>query len=478
MRLKEFFHDQNGESESLLRKPSNFTPRPDRDENLDLYCDFLQTLSANLEILPVDRKKDNLTKYERSALNELKELVASHKIVIMPADKGGAVVVMDATHYCQMIHRIFNNPDYFEPCNGNQSKEIMLKITSFCKKYQKILTTDEISYLTKFDPKEANFYGLPKVHKSAIIKEAIRQQKSEVVKVLCPDDLKVRPIIGGPASPTSRLSELVDILLQPYMKMLPSYVRDSVDLLNMAETWEKDTNEDYILLAMDISDMYMNISEDLGKKAISYFLNEYPNLLNSRFNVDFVIEAVLLVLQNNVSFFDGEYRRQTHGCAMGSHKSPPYSSISIGYLEKELYEKVKNTEGEAYSNYLKNMLKRFLDDMFSKWKLSLGDPSILLHEMNSLDPTINFTMESGPSVPFLDVRFTILDDKSLDTDIYYKETDSHNYVPFFSYHPHKTLSNIPFTLVRRICTIVSDKAKLDSGLDGTCARLKRKHYRV
>ena len=87
-------------------------------------------------------------------------------------------------------------------------------------------------------------------------------------------------------------------------------------------------------------------------------------------------------------------------------------------------------------------------------------------------------MESGASVPFLDVRFTIVKDKSLDTDIYYKETDSHNYVPFFSYHPHKTLSNIPFTLVRRICTIVSDKAKLDSGLDGTCARLKRKHYRV
>ena len=107
------------------------------------------------------------------------------------------------------------------------------------------------------------------------------------------------------------------------------------------------------------------------------------------------------------------------------------------------------------------MLKRFLDGMFSKWKL---------------DPTIHFSMESGPSVPFLDVRFTIMDDKSLDTDIYYKETDSHNYVPFFSYHPHKTLSNIPFTLARRICTIVSDKDKRDIRLDETRARLKRKHY--
>ena len=127
----------------------------------------------------------------------------------------------------------------------------------------------------------------------------------------------------------------------------------------MAESWEKDPNEQYILLAMDISDMYMNISESLGKKAITYFLNEYPEYLHSRFNAEFVVEAVMLVLNNNVSFFDGEYRRQTHGCAMGSKKSPSFLSISIGYLEKELYERVKSSEGELYANYVRAMLKRF-----------------------------------------------------------------------------------------------------------------------
>ena len=87
----------------------------------------------------------------------------------MSADKGGAVVILDATHYREMVHRIFNNPDYFQPCNSNESKEISLKITSLCRKYEKCLTPDEIHFLTKFDSKEANFYGLPKVHKSEII---------------------------------------------------------------------------------------------------------------------------------------------------------------------------------------------------------------------------------------------------------------------------------------------------------------------
>jgi hypothetical protein len=57
-------------------------------------------------------------------------------------------------------------------------------------------------------------------------------------------------------------------------------------------------------------------------------------------------------------------------------------------------------------------------------------------------------------IPFLDVRFNLNIHKSLSTDIYYKETDTHNYVPFFSFYLHKTLSNIPYTLARHICTVL------------------------
>ena len=201
-----------------------------------------------------------------------------------------------------------------------------------------------------------------------------------------------------------------------------------------------------------------------------------PDLLHHRFSIEFVIEAVILVLRNNVSFFDGQYRRQVHGCAMGSHKSPPFSSIAVAYLEKELYDKQRNIHGDEYAEYLFKMLKRFLDDIFIKWRLSLGDPKDLLTEMNSLDPMIRFTLESGDSLPFLDVRFTLKPDNSFDTDIFYKETDSHNFVPFFSFHPRKTLTNIPYSLARRICTIVSDPYKRDERLHELAFFLSRKQY--
>ena len=227
---------------------------------------------------------------------------------------------------------------------------------------------------------------------------------------------------------------------------------------------------------MDIEAMYMNVSESLGLKAISFFLNKYPELLHNRIPVDFVIDATQLVLRNNVSFFDGEYRRQTHGCAMGSHKSPPYSSLAVGYLENELFERQKSIHGDIYASYVRKMLRRFLDDIFLKWRCSLGHPQELLRDMNNLDPKINFTMETGKSLPFLDVSFSLTETNNLETDIYYKKTDSHNYVQFYSFHPHKTLTNIPFTLARRICTIVWDPVICDKRLQELRGFLKKKQY--
>ena len=330
--------------------------------------------------------------------------------------------------------------------------------------------------MTKFDFKEANFYGLPKIHKSQLIKDAVSTQSSEVITIYNPSDLKIRPIIGGPFSPTSNLSRLIDHILKPYMMKLPSFVRDSADLLNQARQWESNPAETYTLLTMDISNMYMNISEDLGIKAIRYFLNKYPDLHLPRISVEFVEEAILLVLRNNISFFDGRYKRQTHGCAMGSHKSPPYSSLAVGYIEKETYERLSVSKGTEYADYVRLMLRRFLDDVFLKWRDSLGDPMELFHLLNNIDEKINFTIEMGNSIPFLDVRFTLGTNGTLETDIYYKPTDTHNYVQFGSFHPHKTLTNIPFSLARRICLIVSDSDTRDHRLQELKGFLMQKKY--
>ena len=65
-----------------------------------------------------------------------------------------------------------------------------------------------------------------------IIESAINTQNSEIIEILEPNNLKLRPIVGVPKCPTRTLSQLVDILLKPILKHIKSFIRDSFDFLN------------------------------------------------------------------------------------------------------------------------------------------------------------------------------------------------------------------------------------------------------
>lgn len=119
----------------------------------------------------------------------------------------------------------------------------------------------EIDYIQHFTYKTSNFYGLPKIHKSPTIQSAIQEQKSQYVKLPPPDDLKLRPIVAGPKSPTHRLSNCLDIILKPLCKHVPSYIRDDIDFLKyIPDEVESET----ILVSFDVVSLYTSIPHELG----------------------------------------------------------------------------------------------------------------------------------------------------------------------------------------------------------------------
>ena len=115
------------------------------------------------------------------------------------------------------------------PLHKNMDLNILSKLGKVIKKHKKCLTKEEQDYLLNFEFKTSNFYGLPKIHKSELIKREIQLQNSEYIQCLRPPDLKFRPIVAGPACPTHRLSNLIDIILQPFLQNIKSYVRDDLD---------------------------------------------------------------------------------------------------------------------------------------------------------------------------------------------------------------------------------------------------------
>lgn len=193
------------------------------------------------------------------------------------------------------------------------------------------ITTNETDFLTKFGFRESVFYGLPRIHKSKRNTNAIKMQNNAYITCIKPDDLTFRHIVGGPNAPTQQLSHLIDILLKPLCSEVKSYVRDDLDFLRYLPN---KVNQHAKLVTMDVTNLYTNIPTDLGINALKYWINKYPQNINSRFSREFILEASSLVLKNNTFSFNGKHYLQLKGTAMVTKMAPTYATLTLGYLEE------------------------------------------------------------------------------------------------------------------------------------------------
>lgn len=67
-------------------------------------------------------------------------------------------------------------------------------------------------------------------------------------------------------------------------------------------------------------------------------------------------------------------------------------------------------------------------------------------------------------------------DEVIMTDVYYKPTDTHQYLHFNSCHPRHTKRAIPYNLSKRICTIVNDESVKIQRLQELKKYLKKQSY--
>ena len=166
-------------------------------------------------------KRYNISLKERDAISTLSRNI---EIVIKEADKGACIVIMNSNFYLNKSEEIINDNASYEKFPSSNDKKIMNNLKKLINKFDNELTEKEINYLTNFEYKTSNVYGLPKIHKSATISNSIKEQQSIIVTVDEPSDLKLRPIIVGPACPTHRLSHFLDIILQPFIYHVHAYV--------------------------------------------------------------------------------------------------------------------------------------------------------------------------------------------------------------------------------------------------------------
>lgn len=170
LRLEEKYfsdnYDQSTENVPLVRNKSTYNPPKCDDIVLE------ETISRlKKHPLPIQNRKSNLSYQLRKAQENLAQ---DKTIIIKEVDKGGAVVVMDTDYYAKRIREMLSNEEFYNECNSEQDEMTFKEIVNLVNREGGELLNEEIDYLTNFSFKTSYFYGLPKIHKSSQIANAIK----------------------------------------------------------------------------------------------------------------------------------------------------------------------------------------------------------------------------------------------------------------------------------------------------------------
>ena len=119
VKLKAYFKDQYNEklsTEDQIFKPqSNIKWTPNKShQNIETYIEATERELKQQGDISDNKGYNNLSKGERIAMKELSDHT---DMIIIKADKGGAVVIIDVKDYANEAYRQLNNKDHYEILN-------------------------------------------------------------------------------------------------------------------------------------------------------------------------------------------------------------------------------------------------------------------------------------------------------------------------------------------------------------------------
>ncbi|CAC5390001.1 unnamed protein product [Mytilus coruscus] len=164
---------------------------------------------------------------------------------------------MDREYYRDKTFKMLHDEMFHEVTDKKRDKQTSTMIKRILDKHKTELCKEEMDYILNSKFSESYFYGLPKIHKSEEISNAVSEQNSEYIELLSPDDFKFRTIGGGPNSVTQNLNHFKDIVLKPLCREVPSFIRDDLDFSNHLP---RTVNPE--LITFDIASLYTNIPHD------------------------------------------------------------------------------------------------------------------------------------------------------------------------------------------------------------------------
>jgi hypothetical protein len=181
------------------------------------------------------------------------------------------------------------------------------------------------------------------------------------------------------------------------------------------------------LVSFDVVSLFTNVPVDEALQVIINKLHNDDTLVErSALQIEDVMELLEVCLRTTYFQVDDKFFQQKNGMAMGSSVSPIVSNICMEHFEKLALGSVEHKP---------SLWLRYVNDIFVIWPHGPERLQSFLIHLNSLRPSIQFTMEveSCSAILFLDVLVTKKETK-LVTKVYRKPTHTGRYFNLKSNH--------------------------------------------
>ena len=188
---------------------------------------------------------------------------------------------------------------------------------------------------------------------------------------------------------------------------------------------------------------------DPALKIIKDLLVKDPTLKDRTvIGIDSIILLLEFCLKNTYFSFQGQFFEQVEGAAMGSPVSPIVANLYMEYLEQKALSTVTPPP---------RFWHRFVDDTFVIQK-EVNKQGFLQH-INSVDPTITFTVEDNKedgSIPFLDTIVKPEENGGLSITVYRKPMHTDQYLQWDGHHNLSAKFSVVNILSHRAQTVCSN----------------------
>ena len=297
--------------ENLLAHGPNFAITP-RNPPIGEYIAAVEQTCQNLaqgeaeelrgEVKAVPKKcqppRNNITKEEQKALNELRK---DSSRVILTADKGTCLVVMDRDEYIKKAEELLKE-DTYKIMAGDPTNKQKNKLIQLLKKIKAEGRINEECY-RKMYPTGAGtskFYGLPKVHKAGV---------------------PLRPIVSSRGSVSYNTSKELARILKPMAGRSTISVQNTMDFVEQVKNIKLQPHE--CIVSYDVKALFTSVPTKSAVNIIMQLLEDDKELQQ---RTTMTVQNIICLLEfciNNTNFiFQGNYYEQTEGAAHGFTTQP------------------------------------------------------------------------------------------------------------------------------------------------------------